>query len=118
MMSVDDPYDERPYDERPVVEEKPPKPPPPPREPGVGPPFQAKDWVAIIIAIGASMSILCVCIAVMWDAIGQGAEVSENGTQIITGVLGGMIGVLGGYLGYSAAIRRNDPPKPPDPPPP
>lgn len=54
----------------------------------------------------------------MWDAIGVGAEVSENGTQIIVGVLGGAIGVLGSYLGYSAALTRPRTGPPPDAPPP
>src|SRR5262245_34845531 len=103
----------------PPQEPPPPEPPPPPPFKGLGPPFLAKDWVAIILALGAATAINLVCVAVMWDAIKQGAEVSENGTQIITGIMGGIIGVLGGYLGYSAASRRqgpNDPPGPPEPP--
>ena len=92
-------------------------------------PAQPKDLVALILAVAVGTAINIVVLAVMWDAIHLGAEISENGTQVISAVLGGVIGILGSYLGYSTAARRqaereqheaqNPPtPSPPEPPPP
>lgn len=69
-------------------------------------PAQPKDVIALILAVGVATAINIVVLAVMWDAIQVGAEISENGTQIISGVLGGVIGILGSYLGFSTATRR------------
>src|SRR5262245_49886297 len=68
-------------------------PPSAPPAPPVEPPgtIHARDWVAIILALGAATAINLVTVAIMWDAIRVGAEVSENGTQIITGIMGGII---------------------------
>lgn len=78
---------------------------------------QSKDLVAIILALGVATAINLVTLAIMWDAVQIGAEISENGTQILTGVLGGAVGVLGSYLGYSAALTSKNPPTPPEMPP-
>jgi len=69
-------------------------------------PAQPKDLVALILAVAVGTAINIVVLAVMWDAIHLGAEISENGTQVISAVLGGVIGILGSYLGYSTAAKR------------
>jgi hypothetical protein len=72
--------------------------PPPPVKP-------TRDWVALILAIGVATAVNLVCIGVLYAALtGQGPTggLSENGTQLLTAALGGMIGVLGAYVGFKA----------------
>jgi hypothetical protein len=72
--------------------------------------IRARDWVAIILAIGTTTAVNLVIIAVLVDAFypAEGSGLSENATQIITGAVGGMIGVLGSYLGFRAGEGRRD----------
>ena len=64
------------------------------------------DIVAIILAIGLS-SVLCFIIIVativqiIHNAPGvPEIQLSENSTQIMIAAIGGILGVLGGYIGY------------------
>jgi hypothetical protein len=68
----------------------------------------ARDWVAIIIAIGLCTAVNIITIGVLWDAIrSEGPGLSENATQVLTGAFGGMIGILGSQLGYRAGRASN-----------
>lgn len=70
------------------------------------------ERVAVILAIGISMALNFVTLALVWAAynrLGQsGQGLSENGTQLLTGWGGGIIGVLGAYVGYSFGRKRRD----------
>lgn len=60
-----------------------------------------KDWVAVILAVGVATALNIIVVAVLLDALlSNGPGLSENATQILTGAFGGMLGVLGAYLGY------------------
>jgi len=79
--------------------------------------------VAIILAIGIATSVNFITLAVFYDAvINEGAELSENATQILVAAFGGIIGILGSYIGFRAAQAQQDraeqPPNPPPDPPP
>jgi hypothetical protein len=79
---------------------------PPPPERG-----DPRDFVALVLAIGLSMALLVIVAAVMYDAVRSDTPgLSENATQILTGWGGGVVGVLGSYLGFRAgattAARR------------
>ena len=65
------------------------------------PSLLARDWVALIIAIGTATGLNLIIVAVIVDAWSPQVvgSLSENATQIITGALGGSIGILGSYLG-------------------
>lgn len=64
---------------------------------------ERRDLVAVILALGLVASLFAIVVAVLYDAIAsQGPGLSENATQILTGAFGGIIGLLGGYLGYKA----------------
>lgn len=66
-----------------------------------------KDWVAIVLAIGLTSAVNCITLAVLYDAIvSEGPGLSENATQILIAAFGGIIGILGGYLGYRAGERN------------
>jgi hypothetical protein len=63
-------------------------------------------WVALILAVGLATALNIIVVAVLWDAVrSQGPGLSENATQILTGWGGGMIGILGGIVGYRAGVR-------------
>lgn len=74
--------------------------------------------MAIILAIGLATALNCVTFAVLYDAImSEGPGLSENATQVMVTGFGGIIGVLGGYLGARAterAINGSRPQGPPD----
>lgn len=62
-----------------------------------------KDWVALVLTVGLCTAINSLTIAVLWDAIvGEQPGLSENATQILVASFGGMIGVIGSYIGYRA----------------
>ena len=66
-----------------------------------------KDWVALVLAFALGFAVNTITFAVLWDAIfGDQPGLSENATQILVSVFGGIIGVLGGYLGYRAGERQ------------
>lgn len=63
------------------------------------------DIVAIILAIGVSFVICLVLIGTIVQILhnqpdSPEIQLSENATQILIAGIGGMIGVLGGYIGY------------------
>lgn len=62
-----------------------------------------KDWVALVLTIGLCTATNILVIAVLYDAVfSEGPGLSENATQILVAVFGGMIGVIGSYIGYRA----------------
>ncbi len=68
-------------------------------------PGPSKDWVALTCAIGFCTALNIVTFAVLWDALfSDDAGLSENAVQLLTGWGGGLIGVIGAYIGYKAAI--------------
>lgn len=70
---------------------------------------RGRDTIAIILAIGLATATNCITFAVLYDAIvSQESGLSENATQILTAVFGGIIGVLGSYLGYRVGARERD----------
>jgi hypothetical protein len=70
----------------------------------------AKDWVALILAVGIATALNVIVLAVLWTAVTGESDVdgglSENATQILTGAFGGIVGVLGAFLGYRAGLSR------------
>lgn len=70
---------------------------------------KGKDWVAVILALGIATGLNCITFAVLYDAIfSDQSGLSENATQILTGAFGGILGVLGSYVGYQAANRSTE----------
>jgi hypothetical protein len=62
-----------------------------------------RELVALVLAIGLAASLLLIVAAVMYDAVRSDTPgLSENATQILTGWGGGIIGIVGSYLGYRA----------------
>ena len=63
-----------------------------------------KDWVAIILSVALAVAFITVTCAILFaSASREPTRLSENGTQILSAVFGGIIGILGSYLGYRSA---------------
>jgi predicted PurR-regulated permease PerM len=76
-------------------------------------PRRGREWVAIILALGLVVAVDLITAAVLYDAIfSNDAGLSENATQVLIAAFGGIIGVLGGYIGYQAGKRSGDDPEP------
>jgi len=61
---------------------------------------RGRDWVAVVLAVGVSTAVNAFAFAVLYDAISSaGPGLSDNATQVLVAALGGMIGVLGAYVG-------------------
>jgi hypothetical protein len=71
---------------------------------------RGRDWVAILLAVGIATALNVIVVAVLWTAVTSSSDVdgglSENATQIITGAFGGILGVLGAYLGFRAGEQH------------
>lgn len=62
--------------------------------------------VAIILAAGFAVALNIVVLAIFWDAAyGPRPGLSANATQVLIGWGGGVVGVLGSYLGYRHGYR-------------
>lgn len=62
------------------------------------------DIAIIILAVGFAFSLLIVTVAVFYDSVVSPASagLSDNATLVLTGWGGGVVGILGGYVGYKA----------------
>lgn len=77
---------------------------------------RGRDIVAVVLAAGLSLSLLIIVAAVMYDAVRSDTPgLSENATQILTGWGGGVVGVLGSYLGFRAGAASVTPLARPEP---
>jgi hypothetical protein len=66
-----------------------------------------RDWVAIYLAIGIATALNLITFGVLYDAItSEGPGLSSNATQVLVMGFGGIIGVLGSYLGYKVGQQN------------
>lgn len=64
--------------------------------------------VAIILAVGVAIALVLLVVAAYLVRSDTDAALGENMTQVLTGLGGGMIGVLGAYVGYSFGRRDRE----------
>ena len=72
------------------------------------------DVVAAILAVGLSSAVVLILIATTLQITQSSfpqVELSANASQILTGAVGGLSGLLGGYLGHN--IKRKEGPSKP-----
>jgi hypothetical protein len=78
-----------------------------------------RDWAALLLAVAICTAVNLVTIGVLYDAIRSpkpGVALSDNATQLLQTALGGIIGVLGAYLGFRAGhAAGEDGGRPPGP---
>lgn len=69
-----------------------------------------RTWVvALALAIGLSLAVTVITVGVLYDAIfSEGPGLSDNATQVLTAAFGGMIGVLGSYVGFHAGTNASN----------
>jgi hypothetical protein len=70
----------------------------------------SRDWVALTLAFGLSTAVNLIVLGVLMAAYERGRKtgdyaISENATQILIAAFGGMIGVIGGYVGGSSVAK-------------
>jgi hypothetical protein len=64
--------------------------------------WRARDLVAFVLAFALLVAVVGAFIAVLVNIIDQQSPaptLGENTTQVLTGLVGGIIGVLGAYIG-------------------
>ena len=68
------------------------------------------DHVALVLAIGLTVLASLILIGTIVQILHGNPEVSlsENATQILIASVSGLTGVLGGYMGYRLARKRDD----------
>jgi len=69
-----------------------------------------RDWVALTLAIGLATAVNLIVVGVLLAAYYRGQKtgdysLSENATQVLIAAFGGMIGVIGGYVGGSSVAK-------------
>lgn len=82
-------------------------------------PRSTSDLIAIFLAGGLSLAIISLVVGVSWAAIQHGntaATLSDNEAGVLQVAFGGVIGVLGAWVGYRAGNGHEEQePEPPWP---
>jgi hypothetical protein len=73
----------------------------------------AAGAVAIILAAGVAIALNVITGAILYAAyqrlgVDPDSGISENGTQLLTGAFGGIIGALSAYLGYTLGKKDGE----------
>lgn len=86
---------------------------------------RTSEIVAIILAVGISVALNVITIALLYAAVQRlgvdpDSGISDNGVQILLAWGGGIISVLAAYVGYTFGKKADAPPatteEPPEPP--
>ena len=73
-------------------------------------PALAASNVALVLAAGMVLALNIITVALLIAAFHvDPPELSANGTQLLTGWGGGIIGVLGSYIGFTFGQRARQP---------
>ena len=69
--------------------------------------------VALVLAVSLAIAFNVFTLAVLYTALENETALSENATQVLTGWGGGIIGILGAYIGYRLGSTNDveDPPE-------
>jgi hypothetical protein len=69
------------------------------------------DRVALVLAAALVVAVVGLFAAVLANIVSNhqpAATLGENTTQVLSGLIGGIVGVLGAYLGRVARRREDD----------
>jgi hypothetical protein len=67
-------------------------------------PDKGRDWVAVVLAVGLVIAVATITIAGLYDVILRpDDQLSENATLVLTTAFGGIIAILGTYVGHRAS---------------
>lgn len=72
------------------------------------------DLVAAILAVGLALVVVLILVATIVQILNNRPvapeiQLSANATQVLIAAIGGIVGVLGGYIGYRMRDRKGDP---------
>jgi hypothetical protein len=76
-------------------------------EPEDDPTGLGRDLVAVVLAVGLATALNFITLGVLWVAVTRAEQIGENGTQLLGGAIGGILGVLGSYVGFRAGLARH-----------
>jgi len=79
--------------------------PPPPVNGGAH--AKSHDSVALVLTISLAVCLLVVTIAVAWVAVDVDRALGEEGSRLLMVLLGGLLGILGSYLGFHTGNKKN-----------
>lgn len=68
--------------------------------------------MALVLAVSLAIAFNVFTLAVLYTAIQNQTALSENATQVLTGWGGGIIGILGAYIGYRLGSAPDEEPPP------
>ena len=74
------------------------------RRPGV-------DLVALVLAIALGVTVVLIMVSALINVVDHQAPtptLGENTTQVLTSAIGGVVGILGAYVGYSFRRRHDE----------
>ena len=70
-----------------------------------------KDWAVIVLAAALGTALIVITVAVLWVSLHNGKPglaVAETDVQLLMAWGGGIIGIVGAYVGYRAAAHQNN----------
>jgi cytochrome b subunit of formate dehydrogenase len=71
-------------------------------------PRGSRDTVALILAVSFAAGVLLVTGAILWAVIrSETATIDETASQLLVLLFGGLIGILGSYVGHKAKNGEN-----------
>jgi hypothetical protein len=68
------------------------------------------DLIALVLAVSLGIAIVMIMVSAIINVVDHQAPtptLGENTTQVLTSAMGGVVGILGAYVGY-AFRRRHD----------
>jgi hypothetical protein len=72
---------------------------------------RAVDHVALVLAVALALAVVLILVTAIVNVVDRQAPtptLGENTTQVLTSAVGGIVGVLGAYVGYTFSGRHDD----------
>jgi hypothetical protein len=69
---------------------------------------KSHDSVALVLTISLAICLLVVTVAVAWVAVDGDRALGEEGSRLLMVLLGGLLGILGSYLGFHTGKKNGN----------
>ena len=70
----------------------------------------SRDVVALILAVAIGLSAVLISVTLLWAVVTDTEHLNplgSNATSVLLALFGGLIGVLGAYIGFRTGQRRD-----------
>ena len=72
-----------------------------------------RDLVALVLACALGLSAVLICVGLLWAVVTGSVldPLGDNATSVLLALFGGLVGILGAYIGFTTgrrALRRRD----------